>query len=125
MNTHDLHFGKVIILHDDIAEVIINEGIEMSLDMINEYHDFLVTNLKAPFALLVNKIHSYTYSFEAQLHLLNLAELKALGVVSYTNVSEMSTRLLHSIPRSFEWNLKIFKDREKAYTWLCEQQGIA
>ena len=124
MNTHDFHFGKVIILHDNIAEVIINEGIEMSIDMINEYHDFLLKNLKAPFAILVNKIHSYTYSFEAQMHLLNLEQLKALGVVSYTQVSEMSTKMLHSMPRAFEWNLKIFKDRDKAYDWLCEQQGL-
>ena len=87
-------------------------------------HFLKLKNLKAPFAILVNKIHSYTYSFEAQMHLLNLEQLKALGVVSYTQVSEMSTKMLHSMPRAFEWNLKIFKDRDKAYDWLCEQQGL-
>ena len=124
MNTHTFQFGKVIILHDSIVELIINEGIELTVEMLNEYHDFLIKNLHAPFSVLINKIHSYTYSFEAQMNFLNLEQLKALGVVCYTRVSEMSTRLLHSMPRTFEWNLKIFNDRTKAYDWLCQQQGI-
>ena len=71
MDIHKFNFGSIIILHDNVAEVIINEGVELTLEMINEYHDFLLTNLSSPFFLLVNKIHSYTYSFEAQMHLLN------------------------------------------------------
>ncbi|WDE97635.1 hypothetical protein PQO03_17550 [Lentisphaera profundi] len=124
MKVHKLHFGKIIILHEDMAEVIINEGVELSLDMINQYHAFLLDNLRAPFSLLVNKIHSYTYSFEAQLQLLNLKELNFLSVVSYTRISELSTQLLAKIPRKEKWDLQIFKDRDKAYRWLCEQHKI-
>ena len=125
MTSHNFNFGKVILLQENIAEVIIYEGVEITLAMVNEYHDFLLKNLRAPFSILVNKIHSYTYSFEAQTKILNFKELHALGVVSYTYISELSTMMLHSQARDYSWNLKIFKDREIAYEWLLEQHEIS
>ena len=45
----------------------------MTLNMVEEYHAFLLKHLVSPFSLLINKINSYTYSFDAQV---NLATLK-------------------------------------------------
>ena len=59
----DLPFATIIKLREDIAEVIINEGVEMNLDMVNQYHEYLLLHFKAPFSLLINKVNSYTYNF--------------------------------------------------------------
>lgn len=66
MELHELSFAKIIILREDIAEVIVNEGVEMTVEMVDEYHNFLLSHLRAPFSLLVNKLNAYTYDFDAQ-----------------------------------------------------------
>ena len=46
MKTFDLSFGTVTLLRKDLAEVIINQGVEMDLDIVDEYHMFIVTNVE-------------------------------------------------------------------------------
>tara|TARA_R110000796_G_scaffold120962_4_gene235115 strand:+ start:492 stop:698 length:207 start_codon:yes stop_codon:yes gene_type:complete len=55
MKSHRLSFGEIIILKDNLAEVIINEGVLMDIKIVEDYHQFLLTHLKAPFSLLINK----------------------------------------------------------------------
>lgn len=118
MDLHELSFGKIIILTDDIAEVIINENVEMNIAMVEKYHDFLLTHLKAPFSLLVNKINAYTYNFEAQLKIATLEEIDKMAVVSYNRVTNVATDYLAQLPRELKWNLKVFNNREQALEWL-------
>lgn len=122
MNLHELPFAKIIILQDDIAEVIINDGVEMNIDMVNDYHEFLLTHLRAPFSLLINKINSYTYDFQAQIKLASLKEINAMAVVSYNHITKMTTKTLASYPRDNKWNLKIFSNRDEAVEWLLSEQ---
>jgi len=44
MDLHELPFAKIIILREDIAEVIINDGIKMDSEMVDQYHDFLLSH---------------------------------------------------------------------------------
>jgi len=112
-----------MILQDNIAEVIINDGIEMDIDMINDYHDFLLTHLQVPFSLLINKVNSYTYDFDAQTKLATLKEINAMAVIAYNRITRVATETLASYPRDDKWNLKVFSNREEALNWLlCEQQ---
>ena len=97
MDLHELSFAKIIILRDDIAEVMINDGIEMNPGMVDQYHDFLLSHLRSPFALLINKVNAYTYSFEAQ-------------------------QKLASFPRDEDWNISIFPDHDQALGWLISEQ---
>lgn len=114
----ELPFAKIIILQDNIAEVMINEGVEMDVIMVEQYHDFLLSHLRSPFSLLVNKVNSYTYNFQAQMKLAALKEIKAMAVVAYNRVTKLSTESLASYPRSEEWNLKVFSNRDDALAWL-------
>ena len=109
MKQYELPFCQLKLLRDDIVEVIINEGVEMDLDMVMEYHEFLLAHLKAPFSVLVNKLNSYTYTFDAQMKIGTLNNIKALAFVSYTNITDVSTKNLASLPRPKEWNFKMFK----------------
>jgi len=124
MDKRALSFATIIPLRNDIAEVIVDEGVELDLDMVREYHRYLLANFNSPFSLLVNKIHAYTYTFEAQLNLATLEEINVMAVVAYNRATKVSTEnLANSIPRQIEWNLRIFNERSSAVSWLVEQQS--
>jgi len=122
MTLHELSFGKIIILKEDIAEVIINHGVELTGQLVDEYHDFLCNHLQVPFSLLVNKIHDYSYNFAAQKKLAAIPEINSMAVVVYKQASERVTQLLTVIPREIDWNMKIFSDREMALAWVEDNQ---
>ena len=122
MELYELPFARIIVLRDDIAEVIINEGVEMDVAMVDQYHDFLLSHLRPPFSLLINKINSYTYDFDAQMQLATLKEINVMAVVAYKRVTALSTETLASYPRVVKWNLKIFSNRNDAMNWLVSQQ---
>ena len=122
MDLHELPFAKIIILRDDIAEVMINDGVRMDTAMVEAYHDFLLSHLHAPFSLLINKINSYTYDFHAQEKLATLKEINAMAVVAYNRVTRITTETLASYPRDVKWNLEIFSNQDEALAWLISQQ---
>ena len=123
MDLHELPFAKIIVLRDDIAEVMINDGVRMNQEMVEQYHDFLLSHLRAPFSLLINKINSYTYDFHAQGKLATVKEINAMAVVAYNRVTKITTETLASYPRDVKWNLKIFSNRDDALAWLLSEQG--
>jgi hypothetical protein len=123
MDLHELPFAKIIILRDDIAEVMINDGVRLNHEMVEQYHDFLLSHLRAPFSLLINKINSYTYDFHAQETLATLKEINAMAVVAYNRVTKITTETLASYPRDVKWNLEIFSNRDEALAWLRSEQG--
>ena len=122
MDLYELPFAKIIILRDDIAEVMINEGVEMDEEMVDQYHDFLLSHLRAPFSLLVNKVNAYTYNFQAQVKLATLKEINAMAVVAYNRVTKIATETMASYPRDDQWKLIVFSDRDAALAWLLSEQ---
>lgn len=123
MEVFELDFAKIILIREDIAEVIINNGVEMDLAMVNQFHEFLISHLRAPFSLLVNKLNSYAYTFEAQKQLATIPQIRAMAVVAYRQTTILSTQSLAQVPRETPWNLEIFTDRETALQWLISAQG--
>lgn len=122
MNFHELSFGNIILLREDIAEVVINHGVVMDMKIIEQYHEFLLSNLKAPFSLLINKLNAYTYSPDAQEKLATLKEINVMAVVSYNQITQTTTEMLVSVPRQEDWNLKIFHNRSSALSWIESEQ---
>lgn len=121
MKTYDLSFGTVILLRPDLAEVIVNEGVEMNLDMVDEYHMFVSEYLTDPCGMLINKKNHYTYTFEAQLAISNLQKIKAMAVLVHSEAARIATEMLMKLPTHKQWNLKIFLDRDTGLHWLQEQ----
>ncbi|MCH2206541.1 MAG: hypothetical protein MK132_11805 [Lentisphaerales bacterium] len=122
MKEFTLSFGKIFILQDDIAEIIVDDMIEMDLVMVEEYHEFLLSHLTPPFSLLINKKNSYTYTFEAQLELANLPEINFMAVVAYNYFTQSTTKDLIEMPRDTPWNIQIFANRASALNWLEDKQ---
>ena len=118
MKVYELPFGRINIIEKKLAEVIINDGVEMNVDMVEVYHQFLLQHLEAPFSLLVNKINSYSYTFDAQLKIAGLKEIDYMAVVIYKFSTEMATKILIDINRGNDWNINLFKNREEDLEWL-------
>jgi hypothetical protein len=118
MKEYSLNFGKIIIIDENIAEVIVDDGVEMGLQHVDEYQQFLLNHMQTPFGLLVNKVNSYSYTFEAQMKIGTLPEIKAIGIVVYTNAAEQATSYLYKIHEHDKWNLRLFSGRKEALLWL-------
>ena len=118
MNTYRLTFGDITILQENLAEVVISDGIIMDEDMVDEYHNFLNSNLKSPFSLLINKKFAYSYTFGAQLKIGDLNNLIKVAVIVYTSLTEMATKSLINLNIKKNWNIKIFQERDLALNWL-------
>lgn len=123
MDSYKLSFGKINKLNDSIAEIIVNEGVEMNLKMVKEYHIWISEHLLDPCGLLINKINGYTYTFEAQRELANLPQIKAMAVITYNKISAVSTKVLTKIPRENKWNLEMFDERSQGLEWLKKEIG--
>ena len=124
MITHKLSLGEITLIQEDIAEVILTDRVAFNLEMVAEYHEFLINKMKCLFSLLINKLNSYTYTFEAQQHLATLTDINAMAVVSYSNITELTTKSLIQVPREINWKIKIFNEREVALQWLQDQQQL-
>ncbi len=89
---HRLSFGHFNILSEKILEVVADEGVEMTLEMIEECHRFVNKHFNDDFGMLVNRVNNYTYSFEAKLSIASYENLKAIAFVYYSpdtkNVNE-------------------------------------
>jgi len=118
MQKHDLSFGVIIIHYQNLAELIVNPGVEMDLEMVGEYHEFLLTKMQHPLSILINKLYPYTYTFEAQQHLGTLTQINSVAILVYGSITKKSTECLISIPRSIPWSVKIFTERSQALDWL-------
>lgn len=120
MQNFKLSFGNVIILKEDLAEIIIDEGVEVNGIMVEKLHDFLLRNLNAPFRLLINTQNSYSYTFRAQIQIAMLKEIEAIGVSVGSEVALMSieTMIFLSKNNSCVIQFEIFKSRIEALAWL-------
>jgi len=117
---HQLSFAKVNILSENIAEVIVAQGVEISLEMSEEYDDFLTEQFPNDFAILVNKVNEYDFSFEAKLSMASHENLAAIGVITYDNKSKESVEKIAVIRHRDGWNLKVFDGLNLGY-----QEGLA
>lgn len=118
---YKLSFGTIITINNHLAEVIIDEGIEIDEHLVDTYHDFLLSHLTAPFSLLVNKKNSYSYTFEAQKIIANLDEIDSMAVLVGTLGSTLATKTIISLKG--RENIKIFVTREEALDWLNDQKS--
>ena len=78
-----LSFANINFLSPQIAEVIVDNNVTISLEMAEEYERFLNENFSSNFGLLINKINHYDYAYEAKLSIASSANIKAMAVVTY------------------------------------------
>ncbi|OUS23178.1 hypothetical protein A9Q98_16085 [Thalassotalea sp. 42_200_T64] len=117
-----LSFGGINIIGESIAEVIIEKGVVMTLEMCEEYDAFLLDHFLQPFGLLVNKLHNYSYTYEAKLHVASLENVKAIAVITYNQEAkkEIENIVKHRVQDNL--NVKEFSGlqlgRDEGIKWL-------
>lgn len=124
---HRLSFGYFNILADNILEVTVDQGVEMTLEMIEECSDFISAHFRGDFGMLINRINRYTYTYEAQLSIASYEGLKALAFVFYSPECEKATRKLQQLRAVDKWNARLFSGLElgwqQAYDWLQQEMN--
>lgn len=120
MKSFKLSFGIMNVLGENRAEVIVNEGVDMDVAQVKEYLNFLSTHLKPPFSVIVNRKHSYTYTFEAQKLIVNNDKIKNLAVVVASSGGLLASETLLSLKEKSRWNTAFFRTRADAILWLDE-----
>ena len=118
MKSYNLSFGIMYVLGKNRAEVIVNKGVDMGVLQVKEYLNFLSTHLEPPFSVIVNRIHSYTYTFEAQKLIVNNDKIKNLAVVVSSSGGLLASETLLSLNEKSKWNTKFFRTRSDAILWL-------
>ena len=124
MHEVTLPFGRVIGHNEHLAEIIINEGVELTSDILEQLHETLLHECPAELKLLFNNRHSFSYSFAAQRQLADLPNVKKVAILVYNLVSERATEGLLTVRRIHPWNARIFREREPALSWLEQQPEI-
>jgi len=122
---HRMSFGFFNKLSEDVFEVVADEGIEITLEMIDECHEFVDEFITGDFALLVNRINTYSYSFEAKLSIASYEGLRAIAFVYYNSESKQAIDDLQDNRMKDKWNAKMFSGLElgwqQAYDWLQQE----
>jgi hypothetical protein len=122
---HELSFCSINILNENIAEVIVNKSVEMSIEMVEEYDEFLSTHFSSDFGLLINKVNRYDYSFEAKLSIASHEKLKVIAVINYSDESEVLTQKIKKLRAVDSWNLKNFSGIDlgwqDGFDWLKKE----
>lgn len=122
MKKYRLSFAYINIIDNKIAEVIVDEGINVSLEMIEEHDDLLMKIFDGKFGILVNKINNYSYSIEAQLIMGSLENIAAIAAITYSVQGKDSSKLIADIRIIDQLNVKTFSGLElgwqQAVSWL-------
>lgn len=121
MKSYRLTFGTITIVDNGLAEVIVDEGVELNEENVIEFHDFLLEIFDAPFSLLINRKHSYSYTFQAQRLIGKLDEIKAIAVLIASSGALMSTETIINLNKDSDWNIYVFQERDKALEWIERQ----
>lgn len=117
-NRLDIGFGRIKQIRKDIAEVVINEGVELSERHVEKLHDSLVFHYEAPFSILVHKVNSYSYEFNALTKFGAIPEIERIAVVASSKAAVTAASMLMIAPRESELDLKIFNNKAEALQWL-------
>jgi len=120
-----LSFGNIKIINGNIAEITINKDIEMSLEMVEECEQFFTDHFVDWFGIIVNKINSYEYSYEAKLTIGTHEKLKAIAVVNYNDYGITQSKRIIKLRVMDNLNVKKFSGLnlgwQHALEWLTQE----
>lgn len=122
---YNLSYAKIKMLSDNLAEVIVDHNITITLEMIEEFDCFIHDKFKQPFALLVNKINQYEYTFEAMASMVSHELMIAMAVINYDDIDDDPIHKVIKIRAMDQLNIKVFSGLElgfqEAKAWLVEE----
>jgi len=121
MELYKLSFAKVIVLESNLAEVIVDEGVNIDIEMVDEIHHCLLSIFTHSFLLLINKTNSYSTQLDALIKFGALPVLNKIAVFAPNKMAKLSADFAADIPSSAELDIQVFTNRDDAFSWLTQQ----
>lgn len=118
MKLHEFSFGKIFVLRSNLAEVIVDEGADIDLEMVNEIHHCFLSIFTNSFSLLINKSNSYSTQLDALIQFGTLPAIDKIAVFAPNKMAKLSADFSADIPSSAALNIQVFTNRDEALTWL-------
>ena len=117
-----LSFASIEVISSHIAEIIVDEGVEISLEMCEEYDALLLELFPHPYTVIVNRINEFSYTYEAGLLLGSLEKRIATAFIVYNESGENRIQKFQSMRKQDTLNIRIFSGfdlgRRKSIEWL-------
>lgn len=124
-----LSFADINIIDGQILEIIVDEGITISLEMSEELETFVSEVCKHPIGVLVNRINNYEISFEAKLSLLSSDKIIARASVVYSDEDKHLMQKFAQLRYMDKWVFKTFpgfeQGHQNATDWLNQHLETA
>lgn len=111
-------YGIIQVLQADITEVIVDNGVELTLEMHQEEGAFCRAHLSPHFGLLINRSNQYSYSFAAQQAIAGCRDAAAIAVVVYDDSGRRTVQLIRTFVGDNAPNIALFCGRDEALSWL-------
>jgi hypothetical protein len=118
MDLYKLSFARVIVLGSELAEVIVDEGVNIDIEMVDEIHNCLLSIFPNPFSLLINKTNSYSTQLDALIKFGALSAINKIAVFAPNKMAKLSADFAADIPSSAVLNILVFTNRDEALAWL-------
>jgi len=129
MEKYRLSFAYINILFGNIAEVVIDNSVTVSLEMVEELDKFLTNSFDSQYALLINKLNDYNFSFEAMFSVASHENIQAIAVINYSKEGEIMTLDIIEQRKIDQLNIKMFSGLDLGYqqsiNWLKNQLIMA
>lgn len=116
MKLDQLEFGSFWEIEPKILEIIINEGVELRREHIERIEEGVLEKFSDKYALLINRVNSYSHTHDSMLRVAKMKNLTALAIVVYSDKAQHAA-MVHRI---YQDNIRVFDDKEEALSWLRE-----
>lgn len=118
MEMYQISFARIYILRSDLAEIIVDDGVDININMVNEIHTALLSLLDNSFSLLINKSHAYSTQLDALIKFGALSAINKIAVFAPNKLAKMSADFSATIPSSTDLNIEVFTERDEALAWV-------
>ena len=118
MEVHQISFAKICILSSNCAEITVNLGVDINLQMVEEIHHFLLSQFNHSFSLLINKSNAYSTQLDALIQFGTLPAIDKIAIFAPNKLAKMSADFSATIPSSTVLNIEVFTERDDALDWL-------
>ncbi len=118
MELQALSFVKISIVQANIAEIMVDEGVDINIEMVDEIHDNFLSTFANSFSLLINKTNSYSTQLDALIKFGTLSTINKIAVYAPNKWAKLSADFAADIPSSAVLNIQVFTNRDEALSWL-------
>lgn len=118
MKSYRLNFGTFILHDNGVLEAIVDDNVEMTEEMVNEFFNLIKSIEPKLETCLINRKNKYSYSFKANLMLASSNLVNYVAVLKYG-------RLPWPIKDIFTpkiYRLGFFDDYDEAILWLLNKK---